>query len=332
MSRYGNYAQPDPRYFQVGNAFLGGVQQSRDNQRQNALLDMDRQQLGLQQRRQGMMEDQYLREIQGQQQASQAQQAAIQRRAQILAEVLPDEFKDMAGELAYELDEADVAKLVQERAAPGGNEAYTLSPGSARYGADGQLIAQQPFAPANSIVIQTPSGQEAFNPRTQATTLISSRDEQRAAEVADTTAVESAKADVQAKAESDKKAKADKAALAGWDAGLSNLTKSLGGTDTGPLVGRLPSLTANQQVADASVAALAPVLKAIFRTAGEGTFTDRDQQMLLDMIPTRKAHPEAAAAIISNIDAIVRAKLGAPPLQQATQTRRRYNPATGKIE
>jgi hypothetical protein len=55
---------------------------------------------------------------------------------------------------------------------------------------------------------------------------------------------------------------------------------------------------------------MAPVLKQIFRVAGEGTFTDKDQALLLEMVPTRKDSPEARAIKTQNIDNIIRAKLG----------------------
>ena len=55
---------------------------------------------------------------------------------------------------------------------------------------------------------------------------------------------------------------------------------------------------------------MAPVLKQLFRSAGEGTFTDRDQELLLDMVPKRTDRAEAIAEKMANIDRIVSAKLG----------------------
>jgi hypothetical protein len=97
-----------------------------------------------------------------------------------------------------------------------------------------------------------------------------------------------------------------------YSTGIGGLVQGLKNTSTGPLAGRLPAITANQQIADGAVAAMAPVLKQLFRTAGEGTFTDSDQALLMQMLPTRKDEPEARAAKVKNIDAIVRAKLGMP--------------------
>jgi len=94
-----------------------------------------------------------------------------------------------------------------------------------------------------------------------------------------------------------------------YQAAMATLSSSMGGTSTGPFIGIIPAITANQQIADGAVAAMAPILKQIFRSAGEGTFTDKDQELLLDMVPTRKDRPEARTAKVANIDAILRAKL-----------------------
>lgn len=95
-----------------------------------------------------------------------------------------------------------------------------------------------------------------------------------------------------------------------YNAGMEGLVSGLEGTETGPFIGLIPSVTANQQIAEGAIAAMAPILKQMFRAAGEGTFTDKDQELLLDMIPTRRDKPEARASKLNNIDMIVRAKLG----------------------
>lgn len=90
----------------------------------------------------------------------------------------------------------------------------------------------------------------------------------------------------------------------------NGLIQALGGTETGPLAGRMPSFTTPQQVGEGAVAAMAPVLKQLFRSSGEGTFTDKDQELLLRMVPTRLDSPEARKAKLANIDRIISAKLG----------------------
>lgn len=110
--------------------------------------------------------------------------------------------------------------------------------------------------------------------------------------------------------------KTDQGAYTVWETGMGSLIGAFDETLTGPVVGWLPAVTTNQQIAVGAVAAIAPVLKQLFRASGEGVFTDRDQQLLLDMAPTRKDTPEAAAWKIQNIDRIIRAKLGMGDGQQ----------------
>lgn len=89
----------------------------------------------------------------------------------------------------------------------------------------------------------------------------------------------------------------------------NGVANALSETYTGPMVGAGPAFTAARQKADAALAAMAPSLKGIFREAGEGTFTEGDQKLLMDMLPSRRTSPEARDFALSNIDAIVRAKL-----------------------
>ena len=95
-----------------------------------------------------------------------------------------------------------------------------------------------------------------------------------------------------------------------YETGMRGLVTGMDNTLTGPFIAMLPAVTANAQIADGAVAAMAPVLKQMFRAAGEGIFTDKDQELLLEMVPSRSDFPEARQAKLVNIDAIVRAKLG----------------------
>jgi hypothetical protein len=113
--------------------------------------------------------------------------------------------------------------------------------------------------------------------------------------------------------------KSNTKALAIYEAGISGLIDGLSDTETGPVVGLLPAMTSNQQIADGAIAVMAPILKQLFRESGEGSFSDGDQKLLIDMIPSRKDTPEARRSKISNIDTIVRAKLGASAGQSAQQ-------------
>jgi hypothetical protein len=101
-----------------------------------------------------------------------------------------------------------------------------------------------------------------------------------------------------------------------YDVAMGNLAESLGSTITGPGVSWIPALTADAQIAEGAQALMAPVLKSMFRTAGEGTFTDKDQELLLQMVPTRSDLAESRVSKIEAIDLLVRSKLGAAPAKQ----------------
>ena len=123
-------------------------------------------------------------------------------------------------------------------------------------------------------------------------------------------AVTSAVSSATAIADQSKTKKDNATTFAVYETAMSSLMDGLGNTDTGPFVGRIPAVTANQQIADGAIAAIAPVLKQLFRAAGEGIFTDKDQELLLAMVPKRSDLPAARESKFRNIDAIVRAKLG----------------------
>lgn len=94
-----------------------------------------------------------------------------------------------------------------------------------------------------------------------------------------------------------------------FEFGLANLEEKLLGTTTGKIAGLFPALTGNQQLADQAKSLMAPILKQTFRAAGEGVFTDKDQELLLGMIPDRSMAPEAISQAIQNIQMLVELKL-----------------------
>ena len=98
---------------------------------------------------------------------------------------------------------------------------------------------------------------------------------------------------------------------------MSNLTKALDNTITGPFIGLTPALTANAQIADGAIAMMLPLMKDVFRGAGEGTFTEGDQKILTDMIPTRNDSAEARRSKITFIDELIRSKLTTAPVAEA---------------
>ena len=99
-----------------------------------------------------------------------------------------------------------------------------------------------------------------------------------------------------------------------FEIGIGKLLKALNRTITGPLVGQFPAFTGKQQIAEGAAAAMAPILKQLFRASGEGIFTDRDQALLMEMLPSRVDTNEAVVEKLSSIDELVRSKLGMAPL------------------
>jgi hypothetical protein len=154
---------------------------------------------------------------------------------------------------------------------------------------------------------------------------------------ADTTAAqEEAKADVERKIAQ----RGNAVAFDAYQQAMNNIRASFGKTNTGPVAGRMPAVTAGQQTAEGAVAAAAPVLKQLFRSAGEGVFTDKDQQLLIDMLPKRTDHPEVVESKLQMVDAVVAAKLnmGNPQAQtlegpvtvpRETPRRRKEDQSTG---
>jgi hypothetical protein len=189
-----------------------------------------------------------------------------------------------------------------------GNQWLTMADGTTSdTGVPVSQFAQRP--------VQTGAGIESYDPSRGATGGLVSPEASTAAlnqaaadkAAATTTATTTA----QATAERQNVQTANERTLGVWRVAREGLLKALGGTETGPLAGRIPAVTAPQQIAEGAVAAVAPVLKQLFRSAGEGVFTDRDQQLLLDMVPQRTDHPETVTAKMQMIDSIIKEKLSA---------------------
>jgi hypothetical protein len=111
-------------------------------------------------------------------------------------------------------------------------------------------------------------------------------------------------------ADDTKLSKSNNKALSVYEVGIKALSEALGQTSTGPIIDILPALTANAQSAEGAIAMMGPTLKSVFREAGEGTFTEGDQKLLMDMLPTRKDLPAARDFKMKTIDAMIRLKLG----------------------
>ena len=98
-----------------------------------------------------------------------------------------------------------------------------------------------------------------------------------------------------------------------FEFGFSALEQALGGTgQTGKILGNIPGLTTGAQIADNAKALLLPIMKSVFRGAGEGVFTDKDQETLEAMLPTRSMTPEAASQALDSVKMLVSLKLQNP--------------------
>jgi hypothetical protein len=124
--------------------------------------------------------------------------------------------------------------------------------------------------------------------------------------------VEEVKQDVKKEADLAEETRLNEKTYGSYQAGMQGLTEALGGTWTGTIGGLIPAVTASQQKADAAKSLMAPILKSLFRESGEGTFTDSDQRILMEMLPGRGDKPETVAFKLGMIDKIVRGKLGIP--------------------
>lgn len=74
------------------------------------------------------------------------------------------------------------------------------------------------------------------------------------------------------------------------------------------------------RVRKAAESNMAPILKNLFRTAGEGTFTDKDQELLLGMVPNKWDSDEVAQQKLDMVDRLVRAKMGIPDTDPSNAT------------
>jgi hypothetical protein len=116
---------------------------------------------------------------------------------------------------------------------------------------------------------------------------------------------------------SEANAKKNSVAFQTYRAALGQLERAASQTATNPIAGAFPALSANAQIMEGAISTMAPLLKDVFRQAGEGTFTDKDQEILLKMVPTRSDHPEASKAKLQMIDNIISSKLQQQGAQNA---------------
>jgi uncharacterized protein (UPF0297 family) len=297
------------------NAFAQGQARRQAQDYRNSLLGMDQQRLSMDQ------------------QKFDADQAATAQGQQTQASVMDliDQAETAFEQGGYEAVRPIVGRLaaydprIAEQIAKSYEEdekqPYSLQTQQGPFGSqiihDGQRFqVVEPPKPTTPNQIEAPADQRLYQwyanlPPEQQQAFLQMKRANATPEIAGATtaAQEQAKANV----EQAKTARANETAFNVYTAGMKGVTAALAKTSTGPIVGRAPAYTAGQQSADGAIAAMAPVLKQMFRAAGEGTFTDKDQALLIEMLPTRADRKEALDYKIANIDNIVRAKLGQSP-------------------
>lgn len=95
-----------------------------------------------------------------------------------------------------------------------------------------------------------------------------------------------------------------------YQVAMDNLKNAFSEINTGAISGRIWGASGDHQTAQGMRDQMAPVLKKMFREAGEGTFTDGDRIALMAMLPETTDSEEAVSAKIIAMDQLVTTKLG----------------------
>ncbi len=112
--------------------------------------------------------------------------------------------------------------------------------------------------------------------------------------------------------------KSNQSAFNVYEQGLGEFEKTFNEAETGPLIGWIPAITSTQKSIEGATTVMGQVLKGVFRSSGEGTFTDQDQKQLLEMLPGRGDTKRTAESKLRMVDIVVRSKLGQPLAQDDT--------------
>ena len=123
--------------------------------------------------------------------------------------------------------------------------------------------------------------------------------------------ITAAKEAAKAEAAKTKESRSNAKALTVYNTARDNLINSFGGAVTGPAAGLLPAIGGDARKLEAAISIMRPVIKDVVRSAGEGTFTDQDQKLIDQMIPSRKDTRSVAEVKTKMLDEFIRAKLGA---------------------
>lgn len=114
--------------------------------------------------------------------------------------------------------------------------------------------------------------------------------------------------------------RSDKKALNVYTSAVSGLLEDFEAANTGNVAGLIPAISADDRVLEASINIMRPVVKGVVRDAGEGTFTDQDQKLIDELLPTRRDTKEIARRKIERLDAFVKSKLSGADQQAPTSS------------
>lgn len=178
--------------------------------------------------------------------------------------------------------------------APKAEEGFSLGPGQARFDASGRQVASVAAPPPPQ---QQPPGFSLSPGQT--------RYDAQGNPIASAPAVPNPK--------TDGAAAQNQRTFDAYSSSMQSLSDALGRMNTGPFVGYTTGNAPEAQVAQSARVAAGQALKNIFREAGEGAFTNADQEQLLSMLPDRYTDENAIPQIFANIDSQIRQKLGMPP-------------------
>lgn len=129
---------------------------------------------------------------------------------------------------------------------------------------------------------------------------------------------EAAKLSEQQTIKEQEKASKNQTAYASYEQ-AANSVKSLSDKAGSGLFGLAPAVFADDRLFEGAISILRPAIKDVVRGSGEGTFTDSDQRVMDQMLPSRVDSPEVRMTKLQMLDNFIRAKLGQQPAEQQAQ-------------
>lgn len=125
-------------------------------------------------------------------------------------------------------------------------------------------------------------------------------------------------------------------AQASFNSAIANMRSSIAKTPQGRFAGPIGNITAygDKKLFDSRAQQLSTELRTVFRIAGEGTLSDQEQKQYGFQLPSADNPPDVNEQILQDLEKRVTDRINTPVGNAPAKpvARRRYNPATGKIE